>query len=288
MSFQEDWDEEPRYMASYEPDAMDSMFVTFGAASVSQNGTFLNVNGDTTSIVNTTSALVGNTFVVGEPLWVYRITVHKSTDTPSSITFVKISAGITSSHSMSFAGTSQTRSGNRGLFFHPRDMLQLRVNVTSNFPPPGKILLTLFFRPLMNQNLRLQSFAPAEIPSSSILTLGGNMKTAGRCFTVNGDVGSLEIGAENPGSVFVVGIPFTIHVIAWYTPSTQTSGIQFLKNGQIYGPSWGIASAGLMGGMEGKWPYMFDAGDILQIRYSQSTEQRRHLVWVYVRPIAAY
>jgi hypothetical protein len=140
----------------------------------------------------------------------------------------------------------------------------------------------------MNQNLRLQSIGQAEIPSSSILTFGGNMKTAGQCFTVNGDVGSLEIGAETPGSVFVVGIPFTIHVIAWHTPSTQTSGIQFLKNGQIYGPSWGIASAGLMGGMEGKWPYMYNTGDILQIRYSRPTEQRRHLVWVYVRPIAAH
>jgi hypothetical protein len=114
------------------------------------------------------------------------------------------------------------------------------------------------------------------------------MKTAGACFNVNGDASSVEVGPENPSSVFVVATPFTIHVIAWHTPSAQTSGIQFLRNGQIYGPSWAIDAAGLMGGMEGKYRYRYDVGDILQIRYNRSTEQRRHLIWVYVRPIPAY
>lgn len=290
MALQEDWGEELPYAASNEPDAMDSMFVTFGAENVTQNGTFLNVNGDVTSTVNTTSTLVGNTFVVGEPVWFYRMTFHKSTETRSSIKLLKIG---TSEFTFEIEGRSNWLIGSRGLFFNRGDRLQLRVNVTSAFPAPGKILLTLFLRPLVNQNLRLRSLRYAGdeiIPSSSILTFGGNMKTAGACFNVNGDVSSMEIGPDAPGSVFVVGVPLTIQVLAWHTPSTyaNTSGIQFLKNGQPYGPTWNIAGVGAMGGMGVGWPNMFDEGDIFQIKYQHATELRRHLIWIYVRPITAY
>lgn len=286
MALQEDWGEELPYAASNEPDAMDSMFVTFGAENVTQNGTFLNVNGDVTSTVNTTSTLVGNTFVVGEPVWFYRMTFHKSTETRSSITLLKIG---TSEFRFEIEGRSNWLIGSRGLFFNRGDRLQLRVNVTSAFPTPGKILLTLFFRPLVNQNLRLRSLRYAGdeiIPSSSILTFGGNMKTAGACFNVNGDSSSMEIGPHDPGSVFVAGVPFTIHVVAWHSPTEQTSGIRFLKNGQFYGPSWGITGFGLREQMT--FPYRYDAGDFLQIIYNGSTQLRRILIWIYVRPIGAY
>jgi hypothetical protein len=176
--------------------------VTFGGVDV-QNNHFFRVNGNTTTLTNTSETAVGNTFRFGVPLRLVAFTFHKSN--AGQAIFQMIRNQTPSLYIVN--GRSGVIVLQSPVTFNTQESIRMRSIVNGGSPAPGAALITMYFYPEQDMLYR-------PISSESglcLITFGGSNVNAALSFLrVNGNATSPTSTQPSAGNVFVAGAPMTL------------------------------------------------------------------------------
>ena len=181
--------------------------ITFGGSVVPSNN-FLRVNGSGADLTTSDRQFVGNSFIVGVPMRLFRLTCisEKAADASFNLRILRNgSAAVIQIRNMF---NEQELGGD--FLLNPGDRLQINVTHTIPYVRP-KMLVSLYFFALPESPGRL------ILPAVNILTFAGRRQgTVNRQLQYNGDESRDSNSAHDSENNCVIGSNMIIHRLTWH------------------------------------------------------------------------
>jgi hypothetical protein len=241
--------------------------ITF-AGSVVPSTHLLRFNGAATDLTTSGRLFVGNSFIVGVPMRLFRLTCRQETNADVDLRILKddspnVIPVATTFHDQELGANFLLTPGNR-----------LQVNVThalgSSLP---RLLVSLYFFALPEYVDRL------ILPAVNILTFAGNSTVVNRQLRYNGDVSRDPMANLNDSENYcVIGSNMVIYRLTWH--KNENTNIRITLGGTA--PTTTLEAIGEYGVLDFT-PYAVNTGDVVWVNCL--TDPRSCLISLYATPV---